>query len=328
DSLRGAAGRDGRPAVGLGLRLHAAYLRLEGAHRHRRGERALRDLVPEGAGCPASRGWERGDDSPGREAGYRVGGGRPPRLPRLDRIRGSHAGALRRRLPGLPRLHPRDRPVPEPTQPAPGSPGRFLSRRTGRPRRPAAMVDRAGAEPAPGHTALRRVDRTHRLQRQRRDHVSGLARADLHSRAALRGSGRGRHRRRTDGDRQCSESSGAGHPGTLLHRRHLADRTPGRGRRADSRDERLLLFLELRTAQPMEKDKTWIAATADELVQEPPGATVPDFPNWLGQPARRLGVQNVWITVSMYGVLYFCADADFMNPTGIGIAIFELTLGG
>jgi len=55
----------------------------------------------------------------------------------------------------------------------------------------------------------------------------------------------------------------------------------------------------------MEEDKTWIAATADELVQEPPGATVPDFPNWLGQPARRLGVQNIWNTVFMYGALYF-----------------------
>jgi len=49
--------------------------------------------------------------------------------------------------------------------------------------------------------------------------------------------------------------------------------------------------------------KTWIAATADELVQEPPG--VPDFPNRLANQPGGWGVQNIWNTVFMYGALYF-----------------------
>lgn len=48
-----------------------------------------------------------------------------------------------------------------------------------------------------------------------------------------------------------------------------------------------------------------LAATADELVQEPPGATAPDFPNRLANQPGGWGVQNIWNTVFMYGALYF-----------------------
>src|SRR4030095_10564011 len=116
-----------------------------------------------------------------------------------------------------------------------------LPGRAGRARGAPAVVDRAGAEPAPGRAALRRVDRAHRLQRQRGDHVSGLARPAVHARAALRGGGRGRHGRRADGDRQRAEPGGAGHSGALFRRRYLAARPGGRGRAADLRDGSLLL---------------------------------------------------------------------------------------
>src|SRR4030095_17123006 len=113
----------------------------------------LRGVPPGRAGRAPPGRWDATPGDPRSGARSGVGDRRAPRLPRLDRARRSYARALRRRLPRLPRLHARDRAVPELAQPAARAPGRLLPGRAGRARGAPALVERAGAEPAPGLAA-------------------------------------------------------------------------------------------------------------------------------------------------------------------------------
>ena len=112
--------------------------------------------------------------------------------------------------------------------------GRLLPGRPGDPRRPARLVDRAGAGEPVGDAAVLRRDAPDRLQRQRADHLSGDAGAQPERRHEDRGRRRRGDRRRPDGDRQRAEPRRPGAAGPLLRRRRVAAVAAGRRAAADA----------------------------------------------------------------------------------------------
>ena len=155
DPLRGAAGADGGAAVGLGHAVHARAFRMAGGRGHRRvhGVYVLifRRELAELARRPVP-------DIDVPEEHDARGEGRQTLLPVPAWVTIAHAvfmawtvfnvalpGAVPRRVPVLPRLRPRHGAVSEPGRPQGAAAGRLLPRGPGHPRRPAGLVDRAGA---------------------------------------------------------------------------------------------------------------------------------------------------------------------------------------